>query len=385
MESYYRQIATSIRIPADHTNYLRKLRDHYNFYPKVIYDIGACVGHWFIEAHAIWPKATIIAFDANKDCQVVLEDYKKKGVIKDYFIGLLSNVDEETKKYYYNDLSPGGNSYYFEVGTTGMYDENRFRAMKCSKLDTLVQAHNLPIPDLVKMDVQGCEHDIFLGGLDTIKKSQILITELQCIVYNRNAPLCDEVIKIFESHNFPLLERLFSNNGPDGDYSFYNSKLICFTDPYYNKALIALKKEDKQRAYYYSSMSENAIKVGENNGLPLLLVYNQDSVALELSKKLSNKYNIVSVGKSNVQNNKNYFRLKLLECNKFVSSNKIDVAVIAELSDETFDAKKVFVWVDEESRLIGKMDYICLDLETKKKICEKYPSCESDIRVIDEL
>ena len=89
-------------------------------------------------------------------------------------------------------------------------------------MSTVVKEHNFPYPDLVKIDVQGCEKDIIKGGIDIIKHAKHLIIELQHVEYNLGAPKCFETIPYIESLGFKLVTPLFCNNGPDGDYHFVN-------------------------------------------------------------------------------------------------------------------------------------------------------------------
>jgi len=49
-----------------------------------------------------------------------------------------------------------------------------------------------------------------------------MIIELQHEQYNLGAYLADESIKIIEELGWKCIDRLFQNNGSDGDYCFIN-------------------------------------------------------------------------------------------------------------------------------------------------------------------
>ena len=93
-------------------------------------------------------------------------------------------------------------------------------------VDTIVKNRNFPKPQLVKIDVQGCEIDILRGMQNTLSECKHLIVELQHKEYNQGAPLSNESIKIIESMGFKLINRLWSNSkinddsGVDDDYHF---------------------------------------------------------------------------------------------------------------------------------------------------------------------
>ena len=93
--------------------------------------------------------------------------------------------------FYQNDIYPGGNSYYKEIGhpaSKNLYNQSTCFLRKTHTLDTVVKNKKFPLPDLVKIDVQGCEKDIIEGGIKTISNTAHLIVELQHEEYNLNAP-----------------------------------------------------------------------------------------------------------------------------------------------------------------------------------------------------
>jgi FkbM family methyltransferase len=194
-------------------NYLQYLKSS-GFEPKVIYDIGSCVLSWTREAKQLWPEAKIILFDAFRPAEFLYEGH-------DYHIGALSDEDGKTVSWYQNDFNPTGNSYYRAVGNREYFPEDSFVEYKTDRLDTIVAARGFPLPDFVKIDVQGAEVDIVRGGSNTLKNAQRLIIELQSVEYNKGALLNTESLPIIEETlGVKCVAPLFCNNGPDGDYAF---------------------------------------------------------------------------------------------------------------------------------------------------------------------
>jgi FkbM family methyltransferase len=159
--------------PTDHIAYLKRLKAE-GFDPKVIYDIGSCVLHWTKAAKELWPDATFVLFDAFAEAEFLYDGY-------DYHIGALSDEEREVN-FYQNEYHPGGNSYYREIGSPTpdyYFPKNNSIRKLTTTLDKVVKERGFPLPDFIKIDVQGCEMDILKGGVETVKHATRLIVELQ--------------------------------------------------------------------------------------------------------------------------------------------------------------------------------------------------------------
>ncbi len=203
-------------LPPDHINFLEKLKSEYNFEPKVCYDIGSAVLHWTRHAERIWPGTQVILFDAFEPAQIFYKTHKHN-------IGVLSDEDNKDIQFYQNDFYFAGNSYYKE-NNDQFFPSECYLVKKTKKLDTVVNEKSFPYPDLIKIDVQGAELDILKGASNVLSYAKYLIVELQDIHYNSGAPLADTTINYLDSIGWKIVARKFSDNGPDADYCFYNTK-----------------------------------------------------------------------------------------------------------------------------------------------------------------
>lgn len=212
----YLRFLTTWDFRKEDVEYMQQLQKN-GMSPKVIYDLGACTASWTREAKKIWPDADVVMFDAMKDFEFL---YKETGL--KYHIGVLSDVSHKTVDFYENVWQPGGNSYYREIGhpdSRRVFSDGHKVLKSTHTLDDVVQYNNFPKPDLIKLDVQGCELDILKGAENTLKTCKDILVELQHTEYNQGAPLKDEVISYLESLGFTLVT-IFASTDYDKDYHF---------------------------------------------------------------------------------------------------------------------------------------------------------------------
>lgn len=218
IQQHYECLNQSLLLLSSHVDYLKSLKKS-GFEPKVIYDIGACVLQWTKAVESLWPNAEIVLFEANPHCEFLYSKYR-------YHIGVLSHTSNINVKFYLNEFFPHGASYYREIGSEEsaiLFPENKYYNIKTVTLDDIVTSKNYPLPDLVKIDVQGAEKDVLQGGKKTLEFTQHLILELPKpnMQYNENAPSATETMELASDMGFRCAAPLFSDNGKfDGDYGF---------------------------------------------------------------------------------------------------------------------------------------------------------------------
>jgi FkbM family methyltransferase len=204
-------------LPKNHINFLEKMNVEFKFKPRVCYDIGAAVLHWTRHAERIWPETKVILFDAFEPSEILYKTHQ-------YNMGVLSDKDDDEIKFYQNDFYIGGNSYYKEYNDN-IFPDLGYIVKKTKTLDTVVKDKGFPLPDLIKIDVQGAELDILKGASNVLAHCKYLIVELQDVNYNKGAPLAPVTIKYLEDNGWKLIASKFSDNGPDADYCFINLKV----------------------------------------------------------------------------------------------------------------------------------------------------------------
>ena len=151
---------------------------------EVLYDIGANVGMYTIDA-AIMRRAQVYAFEpeslnyAELNKNVFLNDLH--GQVLAYCLAL--SDDDKTDRLLLSDFGLGIS--YHDFGENSWTEDKEFAAdWKVSRDDRRPQGcigrrvdslltDGLPVPDHIKIDVDGLEHRVFTGMLDTLNQSKL--------------------------------------------------------------------------------------------------------------------------------------------------------------------------------------------------------------------
>lgn len=234
LTEHYKRLYRDQDLNIEHSNYLKGIKDVLNYEPKVIYDIGSAVLWWTKAAKTVWPQAHVLAFEAVLELK---EFYDSVGI--DYALEVCSDVDDKEVIFYEHPVLFGGNSYYkenskYSAAADNIYNKESEHIRKTVTIDTLIERHNFPLPDMVKIDVQGAELDILKGMPKALSNVKHLIVELQHVEYNIGAKQLEQSIPFIESLGFKLapsstiyknnLNKYFSAGGPDADYHFIKSE-----------------------------------------------------------------------------------------------------------------------------------------------------------------
>jgi FkbM family methyltransferase len=179
------------------------------FFPRVIYDIGAYRGYWSYVVQQIFPYASFYLFEANEQH---ISDLEKLPF--PYFIHLLG--DQEKMVTFYSN-GKEGDSVFRE--NTSFYQDEKMdaRSLQMTTLSSVVQKHQLPPPDLIKLDVQGAEKLIIEGSQQLMCLAEMMVIETKILEYNHQAPLMHELVTFMNRLGYQVLDVLELHYLPTGE------------------------------------------------------------------------------------------------------------------------------------------------------------------------
>lgn len=252
-EQFLENLAQEVHVPQEHRDYLDKMRNT-GIRPKIIYDIGANVLDWARSAQQTWPESEIIAFEAMDEVKKLYDKSSYR-----HYIGVLSDQDGKHVKFYQDVFKPWGSSYYKENKELSEFDYTEDKAIVKSSmtLDTICSQQGFPLPDMIKLDVQGAELDILKGAKQSLAKCTDIIIELQHDEYNLGAPQKEEMIQYLKSQGFFLVSPMHIKEH-DGDYHFQRP-----TGMVPSKAII-IRTKDPRSQEYAKGAAESCTSLGMN-------------------------------------------------------------------------------------------------------------------------
>lgn len=184
------------------TTYLMNYNDLFlKVQPKRFVDIGAHEGDFSWQVQKRFPECKIIQIEANPHC----EKFLKETGLEYHILGLSSGTEKKTLFFEKINHTGTGASFYKE--NTIFYDDDKYETIEV-ETDTLDNKNFFKdqVIDLIKIDTQGSEYDILVGGRKTIRRSKFVLIECSTIEYNLGSKLIDEVVDQMRKYEFRIEE-----------------------------------------------------------------------------------------------------------------------------------------------------------------------------------
>ncbi len=163
------------------------------FSPRVVLDVGAARGEWSRLAASIWPQATIIGIEPNEREVPLLERAKAELPRFDYWRGFLGR---QSRTVQYADKNTQTSVLDADSNQSGQQSADMMR------LDDLLAQRQWPMPDFIKLDVQGYELEVLSGGEKAMAGCQAILTEVSFYRFFGQVPTADEVIEFLKARGF---------------------------------------------------------------------------------------------------------------------------------------------------------------------------------------
>jgi FkbM family methyltransferase len=191
------------RLTAGHIDSLELLELLRLHPPTVIYDVGANVGTWTLLAKALYPQAQVHAFEPlpAHTGKFRLATQTVRGVHL-HEIGLGSQKAETVMKV--TDFSDA--SSLLPLSETGKkqwsLEQMEEVPIRIERLDDWVDRHQLPAPDLIKLDVQGYELEVLRGAEELLARTGAVLLEASFQNFYQGQCRFDELVSWLAGFGF---------------------------------------------------------------------------------------------------------------------------------------------------------------------------------------
>ncbi|WP_228036156.1 FkbM family methyltransferase [Microcystis sp. LEGE 00066] len=180
--------------------------------PKCLCDIGANAGNWTYVLSQMSPTLEhVVFFEPQSQYQEKLQSLPLPGVTKVvYQCGLGEREDKLLIKGGTSSasfLDPEKQNKYFPNSISQNQQDRE--EVEIRILDAIYASDDLPIPDVIKLDVQGFELEVLKGSINLLKKSKYLVIELSFRQFYRDQPYLWEIIKLLEENKYIMVGKGF--------------------------------------------------------------------------------------------------------------------------------------------------------------------------------
>jgi FkbM family methyltransferase len=145
------------------------------FYPAHVVDIGANRGRWSEPCRKVFPKAGFTLLEPQVEMAKPLEAFcKRSGRAKWLQMGVSDNKGELPFVVYEDQVSST-----FDFDPQKNHRNCEIRDLSVTTINDLIVNHNVPVPDIVKIDAEGFEARILRSADSIFGKTELIFLEVQ--------------------------------------------------------------------------------------------------------------------------------------------------------------------------------------------------------------
>jgi len=186
-----------------------------NYEAGVIYDVGANIGSWTLLAKSFFKDAEVHAFEplAVHTRQFIENTKALNGIHLHSFC--LGNEDKMSVI----NISSFSDSSSLLDATPLEFEQFNIKkvneeSVALKKISTSIDQNILPVPDIIKLDVQGFELEVLKGAGHYLTHVSYLIAEVSFKEYYHNQPLFLDIGNYLSKYNFCIYA--FGHSTPVG-------------------------------------------------------------------------------------------------------------------------------------------------------------------------
>jgi FkbM family methyltransferase len=172
---------------------------------KVMLDIGANIGHYSVQLAREFPKSSFYSFEPHPfSFHLLGKNLNLHGLrnVKTFNLGLAQNKGELVL--FHNKRNSGGHSFVSGQSTA---EFKPLAKVPVERLDDFITQNKINRVDVIKIDVEGYEYDVFLGAKKLIsEKRPVVMFEFSPHLYKKMGYAPDAPLTFFLSQDYVLFD-----------------------------------------------------------------------------------------------------------------------------------------------------------------------------------
>lgn len=154
--------------------WMRALRKR-GFEPRYVLDVGANSGQWSQTVHSVFPQAHFVMIEPQAEMEPYLQHLAttKPDSYSYHLAGAAAAAGEEVLTLW-DDLQ---GSTFAETVSDELLGKGKQRRVAMLTIDELIASGQMPVPDLIKLDVQGYELEALRGAERCFGTTEMFVIE----------------------------------------------------------------------------------------------------------------------------------------------------------------------------------------------------------------
>jgi FkbM family methyltransferase len=169
-----------------------------------ILDVGANKTDWSAVAKSFFPEANLYMIEPLTEMEPYLKEFCQKHPGSHYF---LNGAGSKIARHF---LTTWGDEL---TSASCLVNENEYlktmdkqREILMITIDSLINEGKMPIPELVKMDVQGFEIEALKGATKLLGQTELFILESSLFKFSQAVPIMSELIQFMTNHGYEIYD-----------------------------------------------------------------------------------------------------------------------------------------------------------------------------------
>ncbi len=202
---------------------LKKLANQ-GFTPRHIIDIGANYGGWSRVAKSIFSEANFLLIEPQEEMRPFLDRFCAQNPGSRW---VQAGAGAEVGELDFTIWDDHQGSAFLSPEVRGMTRHSRHRTVPVITLDSIIAKQTFPMPNLVKIDVQGFELNVLQGAIRLLQQTEMFIVEVRFVDPEGKRPTFYKVVEWMEAYGYRIHDLFDVGYHPaDGTLSQVD---ICFT------------------------------------------------------------------------------------------------------------------------------------------------------------